>query len=477
MMNWNSLLSKKRSSVLQGKREKTSQHVDDPRSEFDRDYGRAVFATPVRRLQDKAQVFPLEPNDSVRTRLTHSLEVSALARSIARWVVRRLLKTSAIDADQAAAIETIAMTCGLLHDIGNPPFGHSGEDAMREWYAKLFESEKALKEGLSGANPQYGQDFLEFEGNAQTLRLVTQLQMLADRHGLNLTCGTLSALCKYTAASNDTSKVDHSRSKPGYFASEAVLVGLIRAETGTGSARNPITYLVEAADDTVYATVDLEDGVKKGVIDWEFLKEQLRLDGRDTITEKVLEAVDKYGIDSELMATKRQADESRVQLFRTFAMVEFVRSASLVFEQKYDSIMAGEYTGELLVDGDSAQLLKRCKKVARQFVYTAPQTLRLEIMGRNVIHSLLDTFWGAARLAPDDLKSPENVFARKAYSLLSHNYLTTFQTCVRDDEKQGAVSPLPLNYRRLQLLADYIAGMTDTFATSLSHELGVLGKS
>jgi dGTPase len=227
----------------------------DLRTEFERDYGRAIFSTPVRRLQDKAQVFPLERHDAVRTRLTHSIEVSSVARDLAaaaaEWMLRKKLLTKDTDGRD---ITTIAATCGLIHDIGNPPFGHSGEIAIADWFKEKLHSDPRFFDQLAPGAPspqdsQFAQDFLKFEGNAQTQRLLSKLQILADRYGLNLTCGTLSASCKYTARSNEIEKTVHERSKPGFFASENELIDRVRRETGTLTARNPITYLVEASDD------------------------------------------------------------------------------------------------------------------------------------------------------------------------------------------------------------------------------------
>lgn len=253
--------------LLNAERPRKSTSMGDHRDQFERDFDRAIFSTPVKRLQDKAQVFPLEPHDAVRTRLTHSLEVSSVARGLGIAVGRWLLATNHIDSGMERSIEAITGASGLVHDLGNPPFGHSGEDAIREWFNTRF-GEKKLKTMLR-RRAQLAQDFLNFEGNAQSLRLVSKLQILADFKGLNLTFGTLSALCKYTAPSHKAgSKTDHARSKPGYFASENDLIKRIRAETGTGAARNPLTFLVEAADDIVYSVADVEDAVKKGVLTW-----------------------------------------------------------------------------------------------------------------------------------------------------------------------------------------------------------------
>ena len=161
-MDWNTLLNPERP--------RKSTSTGDHREEFERDYDRAVFSSPVKRLQDKAQVFPLDPHDSVRTRLTHSLEVSAVARGLARKVCKDFLFPKHIKDVQDRQIEAIAATCGLIHDLGNPPFGHSGEDAIQEWFKNYITKEKLLE--LLGNHDHLVNDFLNFEGNAQTLRIV-----------------------------------------------------------------------------------------------------------------------------------------------------------------------------------------------------------------------------------------------------------------------------------------------------------------
>ena len=222
-MKWPDLLNHSR------RRQTTSPA--DPRIEFERDFDRSVFSTPVKRLQDKAQVFPLEEHDAVRTRLTHSLEVSSVARGLAARGAKWLLEQGEISTGMDRSIEAIAATCGLIHDLGNPPFGHAGEDAIRAWFRRP-EREKCLQTSLEGE--QQIQDFLKFEGNAQSLRLVATLQILADYNGLNLTFGTLSALCKYVAKSDEADKTATNRAyrKPGYFASEEDIVEQIRLWAG-----------------------------------------------------------------------------------------------------------------------------------------------------------------------------------------------------------------------------------------------------
>lgn len=252
----------------------------ETRSEFEKDYDRAVFSTPLRRLQDKTQVFPLEPNDFVRTRLTHSLEVSTLARGLARRVGTTLVEQQKIDGTIARHIESIAATCALIHDLGNPPFGHAGERAIQEWFGGLLKEDQQRpveQQRFAELTPQQRADFQRFDGNAQTLRLLSRLQVLADDYGLNLTLGTLSAAMKYTAASHEAGGATgrHELEKPGYFASETDVVELVRRRTGTGEARNPITFLTEAVDDLAYAMVDFEDGLKKGLATWDDAQQEL----------------------------------------------------------------------------------------------------------------------------------------------------------------------------------------------------------
>jgi dGTPase len=268
-MEWEKLLCSKRHGHSTSKKDERSE---DKRCEFERDFDRAIFSTPVKRLQDKAQVFPLDPNDAVRTRLTHSLEVSSVARDLGIAIGAWLNEEKHIKPHMQRWIETICATCGLIHDLGNPPFGHAGEKAIQEWFQLRFDKNE-LTDICSDS--QQLQDFLRFDGNAQSLRLVTKLQILVDFNGLNLTFGTLSASCKYIARSNETSKEDHARKKPGYFKSEEDIVTNIRENTGTDEARNPLTFLIEAADDIVYSVADVEDAVKKGVLSWQTIRKYL----------------------------------------------------------------------------------------------------------------------------------------------------------------------------------------------------------
>lgn len=479
LLEWQELLSHTRVATLIDGKLPSHRPDEDMRSPFEQDYGRAAFSTPVRRLQDKAQVFPLEEHDAIRTRLTHSIEVSSVARGLGASAAARLLEKKLISYEQKTCIETIAATCGLIHDLGNPPFGHAGEAAIGSWFEKrpagffsafLGEGTGSLgdaEKDVAARDTQLAQDFLHFEGNAQTQRLLSQLQVLADENGLNLTAGTLSASCKYIAASHETDrhKPKSNRRQPykkhGYFASESHLINKIREATGTGVARNPITLLVEAADDIVYATVDIEDGIKKKLLTWDSLyKELCDCCPREILDPIVVEAkskIDPAGF------TGSSYDEAMSVAFRTFAIRGMVIAVSQTFSDEYESAMTGTYLREMLYESPAGGLAKACKDIAAKYVYSAPAVLKTEIMGRKVIHDLLDLYWEAFDLSPKQVQSE---FGGRIKQLISPNYRHVYEKNLASPARK-----LPEAYFRMQLVADQVAGMTDSYAVSLHREL------
>ena len=450
-MNWNQLLCTERIRS-------TTKQPEESRGEIHRDYGRVVFSTPIRRLQDKAQVFPLETIDAVRTRLTHSLEVSSVARGMAQVVCNELVKEERVSREQAYDIETIAATCGLIHDIGNPPFGHAGETAIQDWF------ESKSDEFWSFDKTEFGRlrkDLENFEGNAQTLRLLATLQILSDRTGLNLTFATLSAMLKYTAGSAEVNSESAAKKKLGYFTSEEWLVKIIREKTGTGISRNPITFLVEASDDMVYSVVDIEDGIKKGVISWELVRDILEAN-----KEKIGAAI----FEDCVVGAERRIREAPIplgspgeaisQYFRTLVIVKAQAAVRKTFLENYEAVMAGSYDKEILYSSEMGPFYKVLKEAINfKHVYNAKETLRLELLGRNVIRFLLDTFWESER------SERSNTFPRKIYNLLSQNYRTVFENPTANEKE------LPEEYRKILLVTDYVCGMTDSFALNLRREL------
>ncbi len=485
---------------------------EDHRSPFERDYDRTLFSPPVRRLQDKAQVFPLDPSDVVRTRGTHSMEVANLAKSVVNRL-RPFFKDQGLKKKQIDHIRSIAETCGILHDLGNPPYGHAGETAMQKWFEKTMTEFSVNKDGqypysvlapheqnnglpslseyledYRGGNLAAG--FLDFDGNAQTIRLVTKLQMLADFSGLNLTAGTLAAALKYTARADQTKSEHHAREKPGFFISEKDIVRKVREVTGLRQARHPIAYIVEACDDMVYSAVDLEDGINKQVITWEDLGDAF---GKDTTGARLMEKAEKNVCGRLKEAghhgkqlSRQGIDEARAQLFRTYVIGEHVKEVAQTFQKHYEEIMDGTYgqkedvKGELLKDGDTGGLRKTCKNLGQDKVYTSSEIITRESKGRQIIEDLMDFFWKGTRQTywyepdPTDSGDEEGVkvegeFAEKAYDLMSENYRLVFERDISPERVE--TTKIPPEYRQLQLVADYISGMTDGFAQSLHKDL------
>src|ERR1051326_1214836 len=342
MMDWSRLLVCRRAGP--------SDYLDGDRTEFEQDLSRVVFSTPVRRLQDKTHVFPLEQHDAVRTRLTHSLEVSSVARDLSQAAVRRL--GAWIPQEYAPAISTIAATCALLHDVGNPPFGHAGERAIQDWFTRKLGDDPRFIGTMTERNGDRltylpaAQDFIQFDGNAQMVRLVGRLQVLSDENGLNLTFATLSAACKYVVAARDTSPEQHDRSKPGFFETERELIERVQEETGTGVARNPITYLVEAADDIVNVCIDLEDGIRKRVFRFPEMIENLEQHGAGGEAAELQRAAEDFVKKSGLGG--HNIDVVFAQGFRTRLIAKLIPAVLNEFQNSYETIMEGDYGYELV---------------------------------------------------------------------------------------------------------------------------------
>ena len=278
-MNWEQLLSPKRS------RGSSQRHPgsSDLRSEFEKDYHRIIGSASFRRLQDKTQVFPLDKSDFIRTRLTHSLEVSSLAKSLGQNIGENILtykKDPSFTPQMKEDICSILQCAGLIHDIGNPPFGHFGEVAIREWFERNLPRltfrgrpvEQVLTERMK-------QDFYHFEGNAQALRLVTKLHFLVDENGMNLTYALLGTILKYPVSSVevDADSGDVKTKKMGYYLADRQIFEEVEKETGACGCRHPLTFILEAADDIAYKTGDIEDAFVKGFISYSRLLRELKV--------------------------------------------------------------------------------------------------------------------------------------------------------------------------------------------------------
>ena len=282
-LTWERLLLPKRRKDIHDAPESLGTGIG--RKEIERDYDRLLFCAPIRRLADKTQVFPMETNDSIRTRLTHSHEVSNLARSIGIRLAfdhrKDVFGDSADDLCVERTVPALLAAAGLAHDLGNPPFGHQGEMSIRRWFERREENQESV-----------ATDFLRFDGNCQTFRLVTKLQILNDAYGLNLTYATLAAMLKYPIFWNsDTQR--HRFKKFGVFESERDIAADVWEHTGLAEGiRHPLAYVMEACDDIAYSVIDAEDIVKKGYASFNDLIDHLQSAGNaDKATEDVVRSV------------------------------------------------------------------------------------------------------------------------------------------------------------------------------------------
>jgi dGTPase len=447
----------------------------DVRTPFEQDFDRLLFSTPVRRLADKTQVFPLEKNDSVRTRLTHSHEVSNLAKSIGTRLIRTQPDVFGDSDEVRNAAPTILATVGLAHDLGNPPFGHQGEAAIARWFkynAKLFDEyrprTKTEEKDFVPVSPSQRTDFTKFEGNAQALRLVSRLQNTSGPAGLNLTAATLAALMKYPVASNETDDNKAIVKKHGYFDSETDVVTWIREESGLRAGqRHPLTWIMEASDDIAYSVLDIEDAIKKGLVSAEDLLAFLR---------RTFRVTDLGGLVTQLSDDFKQADEkvfslSRVReikatYIRTRLVERLVSGAANTYLQNRDAIRTHTWALPLLeCDSNESKLCLALKSFARVHAYQSANVLELEFNGALIINRLMDDMWEAIT---DRKKFAERGSRRQGpkaayvYSLISDSYRWHFE---QDD------SALCVRYKELQLLSDMISGMTDGYALDLYERI------
>lgn len=438
-MDWNKLLSTKRLG-----REHDQAEPQIPRTDFTRDYDRIIFSSAFRRLQDKTQVFPLAKSDYVRTRLTHSLEVASVGRSLGMLAAEVIadkqpeFKSVALPHD----VGTVVATACLAHDIGNPPFGHAGESAIQEW----FESSSAI--GLLGGAERM--DLLKFEGNAQGFRTLCTLQQAPQRGGMQLTSAVLGTFTKYPRASevDESQKQGISGKKFGFMQSEAALFQELANELGlikkTGSAlawhRHPLAFLVEAADDICYHVMDIEDGYKANCISFDEIAEL----HRPWLTEQ------RWARGEEIEDRGR-----RVEYFRAITVDAMVRAAVRAFADNYDGIMNGSFDEELTAKIELTKEFKAFKTLARAKVYSARPVVEIEACGFEVIGGLLEAFVGAIN-AKATKSEKGKVRTRTLLSLLPKTSL--------DIEQSSA-------YERALLATDFISGMTDSFAVELYQRI------
>lgn len=476
-LDWDRLLTDKRISKL-GKQEATPE-VPDPeewRLPWERDYDRILFSTPVRRLADKTQVFPLDPHASIRTRLTHSHEVANLARGMGTYLACELEPTRAIH-QAARKLPPILAAVGLAHDLGNPPFGHQGESAIQAWFAQhsaIFKPWKASpeqKEDVARLTSAMKEDFLKFEGNAQTFRLLTRLQTVTNDRGLNLTLATLAAILKYPTASDETAKDKPAAKKHGFFQSEADIVLKIFEHTGLSrSIRHPLTWLMEACDDIAYLILDAEDAIKKGLVSvsdlFAFMEPSAKSDPE---VKKLVEfGRQKHDDHRQYGLSPSELNDSTMQVFRAKTIGVMVAAVQRAFKEYYTEILMGSHSEDLISCSSAKVLADSLRKFDKTHAYRHKSVLALELKGYNTIFSLMDMLWEGitdrkAYAYPESERT--SPFAKYVYNRISENYRRVFEG------KTQSSKHLPIRYREAQLLTDMISGMTDNYVLELHKEL------
>jgi dGTPase len=469
-MEWQQLLCSDRIRMYKG-----NGNSGDLRTEFEKDYHRIIGSASFRRLQDKTQVFPLDKSDFVRTRLTHSLEVSSFAKSLGQNISKKILqdiKGPAFKESYQADVCDILQCAGLLHDIGNPPFGHFGETVIREWFLKnlgrLTYGEKTLEELLL---PQMKGDLYHFEGNTQALRLVTKLHYLVDEHGMNLTKGLLGTIIKYPVSSLGINKKsgDIKDKKMGYYYAERDIFADLQETLGTNGKRHPLTYVLEAADDIAYKTADIEDSFKKGRITYGQLVQELKAGGvgkeeGDEYCKLVAALEDRY--QKALDRGIAQPETYAVQNWVVRIQGKMIACATYGFTKNYEEIMNGTYKKDLFSGTYIEHMADMLGDIAYRYAFVSKPILKLEIAAETIMNFLLDKFVDAAIYYDTDRKL--NDVQEKMIALISDNYKAIYKIYSKDKDERERL------YLRLLLVTDFICGMTDSYAKLLYQELNGL---
>jgi len=438
-MNWKTLLSAKRF----GSASSLPEDQMIVRSQFQRDFDRIIFSSPFRRLQNKTQVFPLPGSIFVHNRLTHSLEVASVGRSLGNALAVELEKREELaGSDLFSILGSIVSAACLAHDMGNPPFGHSGEKAISHYFS---EGKGIAVKNMVSAN-EWG-DLTHFEGNANAFRILTHQFVGRRKGGFALTYATLASLVKYPYSSD---AVDGKKFKYGYFVSERETFELIAQEQGiirlsdhpVRYCRHPLAYLVEAADDITYQVMDVEDAHKLKILSTAETKDILMAFWDDNLEFHATAAT--------IFSTVTDPNE-QISYMRAMLINKLVGECIDVFIAHYGEIMNGSYTQSLIdsLEGVSATAMNDCKAMSIERIYNHPSVVEVELVGYRILGALLDEFVAATL-------NPQSHYAKKMLALLPdqfaypHDYST---------------------YIRIQSVLDFISGMTDLYALDLYRKI------
>lgn len=482
-LNWDELLCSERA------KQRTKPEENDHRSDYENDYDRVVFSAPFRRLQDKAQVFPLERNDFVRTRLTHSIEVAAIARSIGISISEELLKTNRISQKQAEAIPVVLETAGLSHDIGNPPFGHYGEETIKNSFKSFFNEKNVFE-----LTKQEKNDFLHFDGNCQMFRILTHLQCIKNEYGLNLCYATLATVMKYPFNSLDGNKDNEFckengiyYKKFGYFSSENEIANDVLRKTGLldeeGKAyRHPLAFVLEAADDIAYSAADLEDGFKKGLISFKDLEETF-------CEEKCTEDCSKEACIKIREIRQRDSyysDEKKLQDIRIILQGIMIHKVVDQFIDAYDQILNREFKDELLLSSKAGEIRTKLKDLSKDLILCNSEIQKTELGGEAVLEYLLKRFMktvGSEEFVKYclDYRNKKNRLSGnldRMFNLISNDFQKVFfhqVDKVLNEEIDDNCKREKIFYYICLMVVDYISGMTDSYSTELCKKLQGIG--
>ncbi|MFP4134779.1 MAG: deoxyguanosinetriphosphate triphosphohydrolase [Halothece sp.] len=439
-MEWEKLLSKERLDNDEIKTEKG-------RNDFHKDYDRIIFSGAFRRLGKKTQVHPMPDNDHIHGRLSHSLEVSCVGRSLGMKVGEQLNLPEGLTAND---LGTIVQSACLAHDIGNPPFGHVGEDAIRSWFQE--HEEKYLRD----LKPEEKMDLLSFEGNAQGFRIITQIEYRLFEGGMRLTYPTLGTYLKYPWTSKH---YQEEGKKHGCNQAELHLLkkvtnqlGLVE-ESSEKWSRHPLAYLVEAADDICYALIDLEDAVEMGILPYEELERTW-----EAIIEGNKKQLEKSGY---YKYEPTDSDRRKIASLRGLVIDHLVNSVVDTFIEYQESILAGSYDSKSLIAKSKYYLeepINKAKEIAKDKIFNHARKVQLEIGSYHVIENLLGAFCSAAYELHEKGEEKLSYKNRRILDLMGTN------------KPQNEWSL----YEKYLRILDYISGMTDNYATYIGKQIGGL---
>ena len=444
------------------------------------DRGRILSAPAFRRLQKRTQVFALELNAFIRTRLTHSLEVGQTARFISKTILSKLEKEGfekyKLDKLENAFISTAEMT-SLLHDIGNPPFGHFAEQTVNKWMKEnalpILNDFKASSERLQELKQMLEKDICSYDGNAQAIRVITKLQRL------NLSYTQVLSVLKYTRGafeekpSNDD-PLNYLKKKPGYYYSEKNTIDKIQKALEVESGhRFPITYIMEAADDISYLTADLEDSVEKGILSldevYHLIKSECEKEGEHYLLELI---EDRYN------QAKENDEPYQFNMFFTLFRAKLVTSLVFhvadIYVNNHQAIFNGTFNSALLEYDKESKYYKAIEilqNISTKYIYQNKDVQELELKGYAIINGLLDIYQPLLELTEKDfskLLKGEKIdcfVVMRLIKRLSSKQIVAYKNDVKELDKEDTEKYHILEwYYRVRLITDYISGMTDDFA-------------